>query len=136
MDLALAAKAEIDKCGSTLTLNDHGFIISAPSGRARQALVRRWLRRTCRVPVLDPYTTCAPRGRIASEGENYHFISREDFEKKAQNGEFLEYAEVLGTITGRAQVFRTRPAGERGLDLVIDIDVQGARQLKCKTWKR
>ena len=65
------------------------------------------------------------------EGENYHFISRAEFEERIARGEFLEYAEVFGNYYGthRGMLERAQAAG---VDLVLDIDVQGARQLKSK----
>ena len=74
------------------------------------------------------YTTRAPRGN-EKEGENYHFISRREFEKRVNLGEFLEYAEVFGNFYGTHRGVLDQ-ARESGMDLVLDIDVQGARQLK------
>ena len=76
------------------------------------------------------YTTRKPRGS-EQDGESYHFISREEFEARIARGEFLEYAEVFGNYYGthRGALDRAR---EQGLDLVLDIDVQGAAQLKSK----
>jgi guanylate kinase len=104
------------------------FIISAPSGSGKSTLVRRLLDRVEGLMFSVSYTTRAPRGN-EREGENYHFISREEFEKRANLGEFLEYADVFGNYYG-THCSVLDEARERGLDLVLDIDVQGARQLK------
>jgi guanylate kinase len=76
------------------------------------------------------YTTRPPRGHEV-EGENYHFISRADFEKRVALGEFLEHAEVFGNYYG-THCGVLEKAREQGADVVLDIDVQGARQLKSK----
>jgi guanylate kinase len=76
------------------------------------------------------YTTRAPRGHEA-EGIGYHFLSRTEFEARIACGEFLEHAEVFGNYYGTHRSVLDQ-ARERGLDLVLDIDVQGARQLKGK----
>ena len=76
------------------------------------------------------YTTRAPRGHERS-GESYHFISRAEFEERIARGEFLEYAEVFGNYYGTNRGTLDDAIAE-GKDLVLDIDVQGAAQLKSK----
>ena len=76
------------------------------------------------------YTTRAPRGHERS-GENYHFISRPEFEHRMALGEFLEHAEVFGNYYGTHRSTLDAAIAE-GQDLVLDIDVQGAAQLKKK----
>jgi guanylate kinase len=105
------------------------FIISAPSGSGKSTLVRRLLSHMPGLLFSISYTTRAPRGQ-ETEGENYHFLARAEFEQRAARGEFLEYAEVFGNYYGTHREVLER-AREQGLDLVLDIDVQGARQLKC-----
>ena len=104
------------------------FIISAPSGSGKSTLVRRLLANVEGLMFSVSYTTRAPRGN-EKEGENYHFISRREFEKRVNLGEFLEYAEVFGNFYGTHRGVLDQ-ARESGMDLVLDIDVQGARQLK------
>jgi guanylate kinase len=106
------------------------FIISAPSGSGKSTLVNRLLAREPGLVFSVSYTTRAPRGHEV-EGEDYHFISRPEFEKRIALGEFLEYAEVFGNYYGTHRGVLDR-AQEQGVDLVLDIDVQGARQLKSK----
>ncbi len=104
------------------------FIVSAPSGSGKSTLVAE-LRRT--VPQLHfsvSYTTRPPRGQERN-GEDYFFISRPEFEERIQKGEFLEHAEVFGNYYG-THVSELDRARKLGQDLVLDIDVQGARQLK------
>lgn len=106
------------------------FIISAPSGSGKSTLVNE-LRRI--VPGLEfsvSYTTRAPRGS-EENGREYHFITRERFEEMIRLDQFLEHADVFGNYYGTAKhVFED--AAARGNDLVLDIDVQGAAQVKAK----
>jgi guanylate kinase len=104
------------------------FIISAPSGSGKSTLVDRLLAGDKELMFSVSYTTRRPRGKEV-DGANYHFVSREDFERMLANGEFLEHAEVFGNYYGthRSILEKARAAGK---DLVLDIDVQGARQLK------
>jgi guanylate kinase len=76
------------------------------------------------------YTTRAPRAQEHA-GVDYNFISRQDFESRVAKGEFLEHADVFGNYYGTHQGFLER-ARAQGKDLVLDIDVQGARQLKAR----
>src|SRR5262249_59728771 len=106
------------------------FIISAPSGSGKSTLVNE-LRKY--VPKLDfsiSYTTRAPRGS-EQDGREYHFISRAEFEEMQRRGEFLECAEVFGKYYGTAKRV-LEDADRRGHDLLLDIDVQGERQVKQK----
>jgi guanylate kinase len=104
------------------------FIISAPSGSGKSTLVNE-IRQL--VPGLEfsiSYTTRQPRGS-EQNGREYFFAPREQFEKMRQAGEFLECAEVFGNCYGTARRF-LREAEQRGNDLLLDIDVQGADQIK------
>ncbi len=76
------------------------------------------------------YTTRAPRGHERT-GASYHFISRPEFEERIARGEFLEHAEVFGNYYGTHRSVLNEALAE-GKDLVLDIDVQGAAQLKSK----
>ena len=106
------------------------FIISAPSGSGKSTLVRRLLGNVPGLMFSISYTTRAPRGHEV-KGESYHFIARADFEARIARGEFLEHAEVFGNYYG-THCGVLEQARQQGLDLVLDIDVQGARQLKGK----
>jgi guanylate kinase len=104
------------------------FIISAPSGSGKSTLVSGLL---CAMPELRfsvSYTTRPPRG-LEEEGRDYHFVSRAEFETMMLKGEFLEHADVFGNYYGTHQS-ELEIARAAGRDLVLDIDVQGARQLK------
>jgi guanylate kinase len=111
-------------------MNGIVFIISAPSGSGKSTLTAE-LRRI--VPNLEfsiSYTTRQPRGSEQT-GREYFFITREEFEKMIREGQFLEYAQVFGNYYGTARSF-LREAFARGNDLILDIDVQGAAQVKEK----
>lgn len=106
------------------------FIISAPSGSGKSTLVSRLLANVPGLMFSISYTTRKPRGAEV-EGQNYHYIARADFERMIAKGEFLEWAEVFGNYYGTHRGV-LEEARARGLDLVLDIDVQGARQLQCR----
>ena len=106
------------------------YIISAPSGSGKSTLVNE-IRKI--VPGLEfsvSYTTRAPRGSEQNERE-YYFVSKAEFKEMIRNNEFLEYADVFGKYYGTARRF-LREAEEKGNDLLLDIDVQGAAQIKAK----
>jgi guanylate kinase len=104
------------------------YIISAPSGSGKSTLVNE-LRKF--VPSLEfsiSYTTRSARGS-EQNGREYHFISRDAFEAMIERNEFLEHALVFGNYYGTAKhVFEQ--AARRGNDVLLDIDVQGERQVK------
>jgi guanylate kinase len=104
------------------------FIISAPSGSGKSTLVARLLASDRDLQFSVSYTTRRRRGREVG-GTDYVYISRAEFEERSANGEFLEHAEVFGNYYGthRSVLERARLEGK---DLILDIDVQGARQLK------
>ncbi len=104
------------------------FIISAPSGSGKSTLVSELMRLVPKLRFSVSYTTRYPRGN-ERDGSDYFFISREEFEDRIAKGEFLEYAEVFGNYYG-THISELERAGTEGYDLVLDIDVQGARQLK------
>jgi guanylate kinase len=104
------------------------FIISAPSGSGKSTLVARLMSEVPRLTFSVSYTTRKPRGAEV-DGEAYHFIDRVEFERRIAGREFLEHAEVFGNYYGTHRS-ALQIAKDRELDLVLDIDVQGASQLK------
>jgi len=106
------------------------FIISAPSGSGKSTLVRRLLQWDPSLIFSVSYTTRKPRGQ-EQNGQDYCFVSREEFEARLARGEFLEHAEVFGNYYGTHRGYLDRAQAE-GKDLVLDIDVQGARQLMSR----
>jgi guanylate kinase len=106
------------------------YIISAPSGSGKSTLVEK-VRKI--VPGIDfsiSYTTRQPRGN-EQNGVEYFFVSRDEFDQMIRRGEFLEHAEVFGNCYGTATRF-LQQAEQKGHDLLLDIDVQGAAQIKRK----
>jgi guanylate kinase len=106
------------------------FIISAPSGSGKSTLTRELISIVPKLRFSISYTTRQPRGQ-EREGHDYFFVTREEFEERLARGEFLEHAEVFGNYYGTHANELDRAAAE-GVDLVLDIDVQGAGQLKGK----
>ena len=107
------------------------YIISAPSGSGKSTLVNEIEKL---VPGLDfsiSYTTRAPRGSERN-GKEYFFISRPEFDEMMKRDEFLEHAEVFDNCYGTARKF-LREAEQHSHDLLLDIDVQGAEQIKKKS---
>lgn len=104
------------------------FIISAPSGSGKSTLVSHLLANVPGLTFSVSYTTRAPRG-LEADGKDYHFVSRAAFEAMLDRDEFLESAQVFGNYYGTHRGI-LECARSEGKDLVLDIDVQGARQLK------
>jgi len=104
------------------------FIISAPSGSGKSTLVSRLLASVPGLLFSVSYTTRKPRG-VEVDGHSYRFVSRKDFEARIARDEFLEWAEVFGNYYGTHRGV-LEEAQAQGKDLVLDIDVQGARQLR------
>jgi guanylate kinase len=107
------------------------FIISAPSGSGKSTLVNEIRQMVSDLSFSISYTTRKPRGS-EQNGREYYFVSRDEFESMIRKDEFLEYARVFETdYYGTAQRF-LKKAEEEGKDLLLDIDVQGAAQIKSK----
>jgi guanylate kinase len=106
------------------------FIISAPSGSGKSTLVNELRSQVVGLKFSVSYTTRAPRGS-EQNGREYFFISRANFESMIREDDFLEYADVYGNYYGTARRF-LREAQAEGTDLLLDIDVQGAAQIKSK----
>jgi guanylate kinase len=104
------------------------FIISAPSGSGKSTLVNRIKQVVPNLKFSISYTTRAPRGSEQSDVE-YHFVSRERFEQMVNADEFLEWATVFDNYYGTAHHYLSDAKFE-GKDLLLDIDVQGAAQLR------
>jgi guanylate kinase len=106
------------------------FIISAPSGSGKSTLVSEVRKQLSGIDFAVSWTTRAPRGS-EQHGREYYFTTREEFELMRDEGKFLEYAEVFGNYygTARQSLDEARAAGH---DLLLDIDVQGAAQVRVK----
>jgi guanylate kinase len=103
------------------------FIISAPSGSGKSTLVSQVRTLVEGLEFSISYTTRAPRGS-EMDGHEYYFTSRENFERMIAAGEFLEWADVFGNYYGTART-ALQHARASGKDLLLDIDVQGAKQV-------
>src|ERR1035438_9559166 len=107
------------------------FIVSAPSGSGKSTLVRMLLEQVPGLVFSISYTTRAPRGK-EQDGQDYFFVSSEEFPRMHDTGEFLESAIVFGKHSyGTARRFLDT-ARATGQDLLLDIDVQGAQQVRDK----
>jgi guanylate kinase len=106
------------------------FIISAPSGSGKSTLVKGLRRKVVNLEFSISYTTRKPRG-AEQNGREYYFVSREEFEAMIARDEFLEHANVFGNYYGTARRFLQK-AEQQGSDLLLDIDVQGAEQIRAK----
>lgn len=106
------------------------FIISAPSGSGKSTLVSELRKQLTNVDFAVSWTTRAPRGS-EENGREYNFATREEFERMIAADMFLEHAEVFGNLygTSRQSLDEARAAGH---DLILDIDVQGAAQVRTK----
>lgn len=106
------------------------IIISAPSGSGKSTLVRNLMERDPSLIFSVSYTTRAPRG-TEQHGREYYFVECDEFERMAGRGEFIEWAKVFESFYGTHRRFVDQ--GEReGRDVILDIDVKGARQLREK----
>ena len=104
------------------------FIVSAPSGTGKTTLVERLVQRMPSLRMSRSFTSRPPRPGEA-DGVDYNFISRDRFERMIGAGGFLEWADVFGNLYGTGHR-ETESALASGADLVLVIDVQGARQVR------
>jgi guanylate kinase len=106
------------------------FLISAPSGSGKSTIVNQLRSLVTNLEFSVSWTTRAPRGS-EQEAREYHFVPRAEFQQMLDNDEFLEYADVFGNYYGTARRSLT-DAFSKGKDLLLDIDVQGAAQVRAK----
>lgn len=106
------------------------YIVSAPSGAGKSSLISALLETnpTYDMKVSVSHTTRAARpGEV--DGQHYHFIEKADFKALIEESSFLEYAEVFGNFYGTSRIWIEENL-ERGIDVFLDIDWQGARQIR------
>lgn len=104
------------------------FIISAPSGAGKTTLCSEILRMMPNIRFSVSYTTRKPRpGEV--DGKDYLFVSEDIFKKMIEQGEFIEWAEVHGNLYGTSRKV-INDIIESGKDVMLDIDVQGAQQMR------
>jgi guanylate kinase len=105
------------------------FVITGPSGVGKGTLIRKLLQRMPGLELSVSATTRSPReGEL--DGREYHFLGRQEFDRRAQEGDFLEHATYSGNRYGtlRSEVERRV---EAGASVVLEIEVQGARQVRA-----
>lgn len=104
------------------------FIVSAASGTGKTTLVSRLTAAQPQIRVSVSHTTRAPR-EGEEHGCHYYFVSREEFVELIGQGAFLEHAEVFGNFYGTG-IESVRQMSEAGYDVILEIDVQGAAQVR------
>jgi guanylate kinase len=106
------------------------IIVSGPSGSGKSTLVQRVLE----LPGTMRSVSCTTRARRATEssGKCYDFVTEAEFQAMVARGDFLEYAQVFGKYSYGTPKKWLDESRRKGLDLVLEIDVQGARQVKEK----
>jgi guanylate kinase len=105
------------------------FIVSAPSGAGKTTLVERLVEQTPHLKMSRSYTSRAAR-EGETDGVDYNFVSRPAFEAMVSSGQFLEWAEVFGNLYGTGAA-DTETLLALGRDVVLVIDVQGARKVRA-----
>ena len=104
------------------------YTVSAPSGAGKTSLVNALIERCEGLQVSVSHTT-RPMRPAEKEGVNYHFVSDNVFVDMLDRAEFLEHAQVFGNLYGTSSVWLEEQL-DRGLDVILEIDWQGARQVK------
>lgn len=103
------------------------FVVTGPSGCGKSTLIKKVRRALGDVGFSVSHTTRPPRPS-EKDGVDYHFVSRPVFERLARQGRFLEHARVHGHLYGTSLAEVAKKGRRR--DLILDIDVQGARQVR------
>ena len=104
------------------------IVISGPSGAGKGTICKALLEKHKNIYLSVSATTRKPReGEV--EGVNYYFLTKDDFEEKVRNNGFLEYANVHGNFYGTPKV-NVEKMLEDGKDVILEIDIQGALQVK------
>ena len=106
------------------------YIVAAPSGAGKSSIVNAVLKRLPDVALSISYTSRAPRPG-ERHAQHYHFIGKDEFERMIAAGDFFEHALVHGDYKGTARQ-SVLPQLERGLDVLLEIDWQGARQVRAQ----
>jgi guanylate kinase len=110
------------------------YIISAPSGTGKTTILKRVISELDNVVFSVSHTTRAPRAG-EKNGVDYFFVNEDSFKIMQQQGDFLEWAEVHGNFYGTSS-YAVKGIIEKGKDIILDIDVQGARQVMDKVGKK
>jgi guanylate kinase len=111
-------------------MNGTLFVVAAPSGAGKSSLVNAVLARESGIALSISFTSRAPRPG-ERHAHHYHFVSREEFERMIAAGDFFEHALVHGDYKGTARQ-SVLPQLQAGKDVLLEIDWQGARQVRAK----
>lgn len=106
----------------------HIFVIAAPSGAGKTSLVNEVLQRESKLQLSVSFTTREPRPKDV-HGKDYHFIDEMRFQEMIEQNDFLEHAHVYGHYYGTSRAWVQQQL-EQGRDIILEIDWQGARQIK------
>ncbi|HEX3948757.1 MAG TPA: guanylate kinase [Steroidobacteraceae bacterium] len=106
------------------------YVVAAPSGAGKTSLVKALMEREPRIQFSVSYTTREPRPNEIP-GRDYHFVSMERFQEMIANHEFLEHAQVFDNCYGTG-VHAVQEALSNGEQLLLEIDWQGARQVRAR----
>ncbi len=104
------------------------YIVTAPSGAGKTSLVKELVKDDDSLCISVSHTT-RPRRRGERDGVDYFFVGRDEFKRKLEAGDFLEYAEVYGHCYGTSREWVRRQRGQ-GRDVILEIDWQGAEQVR------
>jgi guanylate kinase len=104
------------------------FVVSAPSGAGKTTILKEVIKSLPSISFSVSHTTRKPRG-VETDGQDYHFVSQDQFLRMRAGGEFLEWAEVHTNLYGTS-LKAVQDQLHNGTDVILDIDVQGARQLR------
>lgn len=108
------------------------FILSAPSGAGKSSLITALLKQISSRPMQVSVSHTTRDARPGeNNGEHYHFVSLDNFKQEIENNSFYEYAEVFGNYYGTSEVAIDKQL-EQGIDVFLDIDWQGAQQVRIK----
>jgi len=111
-----------------MTSNGQLYIVSAPSGAGKTSLVNRLIQELDSVHVAVSHTT-RPKRPGETDGESYHFVSRDEFQEIVDSGGFLEFAEVFSNLYGTSKA-AVDEIVTTGTDVILEIDWQGAQQVR------
>lgn len=106
------------------------YIVAAPSGAGKSSIVNAVLKRLPGVALSISFTSRAPRPG-ERHAQHYHFVGKDEFERMIAAGDFFEHALVHGDYKGTARQ-SVLPQLEKGLDVLLEIDWQGARQVRAQ----
>ncbi len=106
------------------------YIVAAPSGAGKSSIVNAVLARDANICLSISFTSRAPRPG-ERHAEHYHFVSAQEFERMVEAGDFFEHARVHGDWKGTARQ-SVEPQLSQGKDVLLEIDWQGARQVRSQ----